>query len=330
MQKAASALPGLPNDSGAPRHRTASDESRRQRHPPQLRALRPDHHRHRAAADDRDGHGRHLPRPDSRGDAAGGQHRRGPVGGARQHARAVRRNLPRAGQPRRPRPGRARRGERRGGSSRTPSSANIDGRPLRIVVQGLAWPEDRGEWIPLVAGRPLRQAHLRDDRRPVARLATRREGQAGQGHLQGGRPDERHGRVRAATAWLSSPCATPQAIQFDVPGEAVRLERQARRARAEAQDIGQVQPLLLERAVGPASGIPALGPARRSAPSWSRSSPAPIAAQVAATISTWPDVTVYSNQQQIDLLLAGMVDKAGGNSACSASCSSSSRPSSWR
>jgi putative ABC transport system permease protein len=33
------------------------------------------------------------------------------------------------------------------------------GKPLRIVVQGLSWPEDRGDWIPLVAGRPLRQAH---------------------------------------------------------------------------------------------------------------------------------------------------------------------------
>ncbi len=34
------------------------------------------------------------------------------------------------------------------------------GRPLRMVVQGLSWPEDRGAWIPLVAGRPLRQAHF--------------------------------------------------------------------------------------------------------------------------------------------------------------------------
>ena len=28
-----------------------------------------------------------------------------------------------------------------------------------MVVQGLSWPEDRGEWVPLVAGRALRQAH---------------------------------------------------------------------------------------------------------------------------------------------------------------------------
>ena len=34
------------------------------------------------------------------------------------------------------------------------------------------------------------------------------------------------------------------------------------------------------------------------------------AGRVAATLSTWPDVTVYSTQQQKDLLLSGMVDKA--------------------
>ena len=31
--------------------------------------------------------------------------------------------------------------------------------PLRITVQGLAWPEDKGEWIQLIAGRHLAQAH---------------------------------------------------------------------------------------------------------------------------------------------------------------------------
>jgi len=33
------------------------------------------------------------------------------------------------------------------------------GRPLRMVVQGLSWPEDKGDWLSLIAGRPLRQAH---------------------------------------------------------------------------------------------------------------------------------------------------------------------------
>jgi putative ABC transport system permease protein len=182
------------------------------------------------------------------------------------------------------------------------------GQPLRIVVQGLSWPEDRGDWIPLVAGRPLRQAHyemiadrslrlelgeiitLGKDVYEVVGLTSGMVGSGGDGL----------GFFTVSDA---------QAIQFDLPGEAVRLERQARRARAEAQDIGQVQPLLLERAVGPASGIPALAPPQVSAVMLTIE-PGADAAKVAAAIATWPDVTVYSKQQQVDLLLSGMVDKA--------------------
>jgi putative ABC transport system permease protein len=100
-----------------------------------------------------------------------------------------------------------------------------------------------------------------------------------------------------------------QAIQFDTPGGTMRLEREARRARVGAQDIGQVQPLLLERSAGLASGIPALIPPQMSAVMVTLQ-PGADAARVAATFSTWPDITVYTTQQQIDLLLSGMVDKS--------------------
>jgi putative ABC transport system permease protein len=182
------------------------------------------------------------------------------------------------------------------------------GKPLRIVVQGLSWPEDRGEWIPLVAGRPLRQAHyemiadrslklelgekvkLGKDVYEVVGLTSGMVGSGGDGL----------GFFTVSDA---------QAIQFDLPGEALRLERQSRRARAEAQDIGRVQPLLVERAAGSASGIPALAPPQVSAVMLTVQ-PGADAAKVATTISTWPDVTVYSTQQQKNLLLSGMVDKA--------------------
>ncbi len=182
------------------------------------------------------------------------------------------------------------------------------GRPLRIVVQGLSWPEDRGEWIPLVAGRPLRQAHYE----MIADRSLRLE--LG-GKLKLGK--DVYEVVGLTSGMVGSggdglgffTVSDAQAIQFDMPGEAVRLERQSRRARAEAQDIGQVQPLLLERAVGPGSGIPALAPPQVSAVMLTLQ-PGVDAAKVAGTIATWPDVTVYSKQQQVDLLLSGMVDKA--------------------
>ena len=35
-----------------------------------------------------------------------------------------------------------------------------NGKPLRMAVLGLSWPIDKGEWIPLIAGRPLGQNHF--------------------------------------------------------------------------------------------------------------------------------------------------------------------------
>lgn len=182
------------------------------------------------------------------------------------------------------------------------------GRPLRLVVQGLAWPEDRGDWVPLVAGRALGQAHyeliadqslglplgtrlpLGNDVYEVVGLTRGMVGSGGDGL----------GFFTAADA---------QAIQFDLPGDAVRLERQARRARAGAEDLGRVQPLLLERSAGPADRIPALAPPVVSAVMITLA-PGADAGAVAATIARWPDVTVYTTAQQKELLLAGMVDKA--------------------
>jgi len=182
------------------------------------------------------------------------------------------------------------------------------GRPLRMVVQGLAWPEDRGAWIPLVAGRPLHQAHYE-------MVADQSLGlPLGEKLKLGKEVYEVVGLTRGMVGtggdglcFLTASDA--QAIQFDVPGEATRLERQSRRARAEAQDIGQVQPALLERATGHNANLPALPPAQVSAVMLTIQ-PGMDAAQVAKTISTWPDVTVYSKEQQKDLLLSGMVDKA--------------------
>src|ERR1019366_4728113 len=182
------------------------------------------------------------------------------------------------------------------------------GRPLRMVVQGLSWPEDRGDWVPLVGGRPLRQGHyemiadrslglllgektkLGKDVYEVVGLTKGMVGSGGDG-----------------LAFFT--VSDAQAIQFDTPGETMRLEREARRARVEAQDIGQVQPLLLERSAGLASGIPAVIPPQVSAVMVTLQ-PGAEAAKVAATFSTWPDITVYTTQQQIDLLLSGMVDKS--------------------
>lgn len=183
-----------------------------------------------------------------------------------------------------------------------------EGKGLRLVVQGLSWPEDRGEWIPLVAGRALRQAHFE-------MIADRSLGLELGGKISLGKDVYEvvgitNGMVGSGGDGLGFfTISDAQRIQFDVPGEATRLERQARRARAEAIDIGRQQPLLLERAAGAADGIPALAPPQLSAVMLTLQ-PGTDVSKVTETISTWPDVTVYSRQQQVDLLLSGMVDKA--------------------
>jgi putative ABC transport system permease protein len=182
------------------------------------------------------------------------------------------------------------------------------GRPLRLVVQGLAWPEDRGEWVPLIAGRPLGQAHyemITDQSLGLALGETITFGKDAY-HVVG----LTRGMVGSGgdgLAFFTVSDAT--AIQFDVPGEAVRLERSARRARAEQRDVGQTQPLLLDTAAGPASGIPALPPPQVGAVLVTLA-PGADAARVAATLATWPDVAVYSTPEQTAFLLSGMVDKA--------------------
>ncbi len=182
------------------------------------------------------------------------------------------------------------------------------GRPLRVVVQGLAWPEDKGAWIPLVAGRPLGQAHYE-------MIADASLGLPLGADVKLGKDSYRvvgltRGMVGSGGDGLGFfTVSDAQSIQFDLPGDAVRLERQARRARAEAQDLGRVQPLLLERTIDPIASLPPLGPPAVSAVLVTLA-PGVDPQSVAATIARWPDVTVYSTTQQKELLLAGMVDKA--------------------
>jgi putative ABC transport system permease protein len=182
------------------------------------------------------------------------------------------------------------------------------GKPLRMVVQGLSWPEDGGDWLSLVAGRPLRQAHyemIADESLDLP-LGTRIR--LGKDFYQ--IVGLTRGMVGTSGDGLTFfTVSDAMAIQFDQPGEALRLERAARRARVEAVDTGRLQPLLLDRAVGLTSGIPALAPPQVSAVMVTLRPGADVAS-VRRTLSNWPDITVYSTQEQKDLLLSGMVDKA--------------------
>ena len=182
------------------------------------------------------------------------------------------------------------------------------GRPLRMVVQGLAWPDDKGEWIPLTAGRSLRQAHFE-------MIADRSLGLALGDQLDLGK--DRYTVVGLTRGLVGTSgdglafftASDAMAVQFDVPGDALRLERAARHERVASQDLGQVLPLLLDRASGPEGGIPALAPPQVSAVLL-KLRPGVEPGEVIRTLSAWPDVTAYSTEQQKQLLLGGMVDRS--------------------
>jgi putative ABC transport system permease protein len=182
------------------------------------------------------------------------------------------------------------------------------GRPLRMVVQGLSWPEDRGDWVPLVAGRPLRQAHYEMIADQSLKLPLGSSIRLGKDSYQV--VGLTRGMVGTGGDGLTFfTVSDAMAIQFDQPGEATRLERAARRARVESVDLGRLQPILLDRAEGLATGIPALGPPQVSAVLVTLRAGADVS-EVRRILGTWPDITVYSTQEMKDLLLSGTVDKA--------------------
>lgn len=182
-----------------------------------------------------------------------------------------------------------------------------DGKLLRIAVLGLSWPTDKGEWVPLVAGRPLAQNHFE-------MIADESLGfRLGETITLG---KESYRVVGITTSMISSngdgiafvTVADALAIQFDVPGEAVRLERVSRERRGERSEIGLKQPTLLEQADKPSSELPAIAPPQLSSV-MGTVAPGTDVNRVANIISGWGDVSVYTQQGQREFLLKGSVEK---------------------
>lgn len=183
-----------------------------------------------------------------------------------------------------------------------------NGKPLRMSVLGLSWPLDKGQWLPLIAGRPLRQNHYEmiADKTLGLRLHERirlgKETYTVVG-ITSGMVSSGGDGMAFATVWDS------QAIQFDMAGEAVRLERAARERRSQTNEVFLKQPALTEQLVRPTGELPALAAPELSAVVV-RIAPGADVNHVSAVMGSWGDVTVFTKKGQEDLLVQGMVDKA--------------------
>jgi putative ABC transport system permease protein len=183
-----------------------------------------------------------------------------------------------------------------------------DGKPLRMSVLGLSWPTDKGEWLPLVSGRPLARNHFE-------MIVDKTLGFQLHETIKLGK--ETYTVVGITSGMVSSggdgmgivTVSDSQAIQFDSVGEALRLERSARERRSAAVDIFQNQPQLVEQLAHPAAELPAVSSPAISAVI-ARVAPGANAAQAQEVIASWGDVSVFTKSGQEDLLLQGMVDKA--------------------
>lgn len=183
-----------------------------------------------------------------------------------------------------------------------------NGKPMRMSVLGLSWPVDKGEWLPLISGRALRQNHFEivadktlglqlGERIPLGKETYTVVGITS-GMVSSG------GDGMAFTTIQDS-----QAIQFDSSGESVRLERAARDSRGQENELFLSQPALTEQLARPTAELPGVTPPPLSAVI-AKVAPGADPLQVENIISSWGDVSVFSRDGQEELLVQGMVDKA--------------------
>lgn len=181
-----------------------------------------------------------------------------------------------------------------------------NGLPLRFTAIGLAWPDDRGEGLPIVKGRALAQPHYEclvdrslglslGQRIPLGRDVYTVVGVTDGLLASGGDP--------SAFFTLSD----AQRIQNDTSNEAIRLDREARSARVQRSSVGR-DPELVRFSGTTAQLIPALGPAPVSAVMLNLE-PGVALASVQAKLQGWQDITVYSHEDEHELILGGVVEK---------------------
>lgn len=184
----------------------------------------------------------------------------------------------------------------------------VGSRTVRLALVGLAWPEDRGDTIPLVTGRELAQPH--GEIVIDASLGI----PIGETIMLAGDPYRVVGLTRNALTSSGEAVAfmtvrDSQLVLNELPDEAVQTERQRTLDRLRQTDLGRAQPALEELPVDSRWRAPALPAPSISAVLVNVEAPYQLEA-VRGVIAGWGDVTVFSTGEQRELLLQGVVQKA--------------------
>lgn len=181
------------------------------------------------------------------------------------------------------------------------------GAVLRIALVGLGFPDDTGKNLDLVRGRALEQPHGEIIVDASLGLSV------GEGLVLAGELYRVVGLTRNAltsggdsVAFMS--VADTQLVAFDMPPEAILLERARVVERLRQTELGRGQPGLEDLAMDPRWRAPAL------------SSPPLVAVlvsvephrigEVRRAFEHWGDVSVYSRAEEEGLLLGGVVQRA--------------------
>ena len=178
---------------------------------------------------------------------------------------------------------------------------------LRITVVGLDWPIDKGAWIPLIAGRRLKQDHFEMIADKSIGLKLGRKIKLGK---------DNYTVVGITSNMISSggdgigffTVQDALKIQFDKVGEATRLERNTRKINVAQSEIALQQPGTIELASQDSAKIPVLGKPLVSAVVL-KIKPGADIKSIMNTLNGWSDITAYTSDDEKELLLKGSVEK---------------------
>jgi putative ABC transport system permease protein len=180
------------------------------------------------------------------------------------------------------------------------------GKPLRLTVVGLDWPQDRGDQLPLIAGHALEEAHRQMIVDQSQHLPLGEQVRLGDDtYTVVGITKGVFASGGDSVAFVSQRDA--MAIQTYETPDGQRIAREGRAQRLARSDLSSVT--LDDRVRDDRGFLPVLSPPPISAVLVTLK-PGTDPATVRATLERWTDVTVYDTAEQHDLLLKGVVEKA--------------------